>query len=293
MKGPELLFDRRLQRQWLHRHQASIDKGDFLRAWVADDLASRLLLVHRQLGCALVIGAGARAIAPALVSTGKILEAVLCEPVAPAAVPAGRLVVGDSEALPFAEHSFNLAVSLLELHQINDLPGALVELRRVLKPDGLLLATMIGGQSLQELARAFAAGESELRGGASPRVAPMVDVRDLGGLVQRAGFALPVVDVDPLNLTYASVGALMRELRQLGCANALNARSRRHLTKRLLAAVASAYEREVPAQDGRVTATIEILTVTAWSPGPGQPQPLKPGSAQVRLGDALGRRDRT
>lgn len=289
MSGPNQIFDRRLQRLWLARHRAAIRAGDFLRRHVAEDLADRLLVIARRFERALVIGAGATAVLPSLAQTGKIERLTIGEPAL--ALTQGRsssTVVLDSEALPFAKHSFDLVVSLLDLQQVNDLPGALVQLRHMLKPDGLLLASLIGGASFAELAHAFAVAESDELGGVSPHVAPMVDVRDLGQLLQRAGFALPVADLDRLNLTYASPLALMRELKGLGLGNALIARSRRPMRRGLLAALDGAYRREASGPDGRIAATIEILTATAWSPGPNQQQPLRPGSARARLADALG-----
>ncbi len=283
------IFDRRLQRHWLGRHRAVIRAGDFLRLQVAEDLADRLSVVARRFEHGLLIGAGAMAAAPVLTQTRKIERLTIGEPAfALAQGSSSPTVVLDGEVLPFASQSFDLVVSLLDLQQVNDLPGALVQLRHILKPDGLLLASVIGGASFAELARAFAIAESEALGGVSPHVAPMVDVRDLGQLLQRAGFALPVADLDRLSLTYASPLALMRELKGLGLGNALIARSKRPLRRGVLAALDSAYRGESSGPDGRIAATIEILTATAWSPGPDQQQPLRPGSARARLADALG-----
>lgn len=289
MSGPGQIFDRRLQRRWLARHRAGIAAGDFLRRHVAEDLADRLSVVARRFEHGLVIGAGATAAAPALAQSGKIERITIGEPALELAQGhSSTAVMLDSEVLPFASESFDLVVSLLDLQQVNDLPGALVQLRQILKPDGLLLASLVGGASFAELARAFAAAESEVLGGTSPHVAPMVDVRDLGQLLQRAGFALPVADLDRLSLTYASPVAMMRELRELGLGNALIARSRRPMRRGVLAALDNAYRREAPGPGDRVSATVEILTATAWSPGPNQQQPLRPGSARARLADALG-----
>ncbi len=283
------IFDRRLQRRWFARHRAVIGAGDFLRRQVAEDLADRLSVVARRFEHGLLIGAGATAAAPILAQSGKIDRLTIGESVLELAQgSSSSTVVLDGEALPFASQSFDLVVSLLDLQQVNDLPGALVQLRQILKPDGLLLASFIGGASLGELARAFAIAESEALGGVSPHVAPMVDVRDLGQLLQRAGFALPVADLDRLKLSYASPLALMRELRGLGLGNTLEARSRRPMRRSVLAALESAYRRESSGPEGRTAATIEILTATAWSPGPNQQQPLRPGSARARLADALG-----
>jgi SAM-dependent methyltransferase len=288
------LFDRRLQRRWFVRHAGTIAAGDFLRRQVAEDIADRLGVVTRRFEHGLVLGAGASAAASVLTATGKIAGLVIGEPVLELLRDrrAGGLVL-DSESLPFADGNFDLIVSLLDLHGVNDLPGTLVQLRRLLRPDGLLVATLIGGTSLNELSYAFASAESELKGGASPRVAPMIDIRDLGHLLQRAGFALPVTDLDRLSLNYASPLALMRELRSLGLGNALVARSRHPLGRSVLRRAIETYARGATAGDGRVAATIEILTATAWSPDPSQQQPLKPGSARAKLADALGAVEQT
>ncbi|MFO1172419.1 MAG: methyltransferase domain-containing protein [Hyphomicrobiaceae bacterium] len=289
MTGPEPLFDRRLQRRWLARHASTIAPGDFLRAHVAADLIDRLSIVARRFERGLVIGAGASAARQGLRASGRVGEMLAAEP-ARALVRAemSTVIVADSEALPFAPESFDLVVSILDLGLVNDLPGALVQMQRILKPDGLMLATLVGGSSLAELARAFAVAESELAGGVSPRVAPMVDVRDLGALLQRAGFALPVADADRLELTYASPLAAMDELRRLGLGNSLIARSRKPLTRTVLGGVLDAYAAGAKRPDGRVALTLELLTATAWAPHPDQQKPLRPGSAEARLADALG-----
>lgn len=290
MSGPEPLFDRRLQRRWLTRNAATIGGGDFLRAHIASDLADRLAVVARPFTHGLVIGAGAQRVREIFLGSGRIARMLAAEPIAPLASSSDRggAVVADSEALPFAPESFDLVVSMLDLGLVNDLPGALVQLRRILKPDGLLLAALIGGESFSAIARAFALAESEITGGASPRVAPMVDVRDLGSLLQRAGFALPVTDVDRLGLTYASPLAALGELRQLGLANSLTARSRRPLSRAVLIGAMQAYQSEASTADGRVALTLDILTATAWAPHPDQQKPLRPGSARMRLAEALG-----
>jgi SAM-dependent methyltransferase len=196
------------------------------------------------------------------------------------------------EFLPFADGSLDLIVSGLSLQLVNDLPGTLVQVRRALKPDGLLLASLLGGETLKELRQAWLAAEDEVTGGASPRVAPFADVRDLGALAQRAGFALPVVDSETVTVTYASPLALMQELKAMGASNMLVARRRRPVTRGLLLRAAAVYAERFADAGGRVPATFEILTLTAWAPDESQPKPLRPGSAQTRLADALGTRER-
>ena len=174
---------------------------------------------------------------------------------------------------------------------VNDLPGTLLQIRRSLKPDGLLLAAFVGGQSLAELREAFAAAEAEIEGGASPRVAPFVDVRELGALLQRAGFALPVTDIDRLTVRYASPLALMHDLRRMGATNALTERRRRPLRRATLQRMMELYSARFADADGRVRATFEIVWLSGWAPHESQQKPLAPGSAKVRLAEALNARE--
>ena len=203
----------------------------------------------------------------------------------------GLALVADEEALPFATASFDLVVSALSLQWANDLPGALVQIRRTLVPDGLFLAALVGGQSLTELRTALTAAEAELTGGASPRVAPFADVRDLGGLLQRAGFALPVTDVEPVIVRYSSMLALMQDLRAMGATNALAERSRLPLRRAVLMRAAEIYAARFGDPDGRLRATFEIVWLSGWAPHESQQKPLTPGSARMRLADALNARE--
>lgn len=202
----------------------------------------------------------------------------------------GERVAGEPEALPFAAESFDLVVSTLLLHWTNDLPGALVQLRRVLKPDGLLLASLFGGETLFELRQAFLEAEAEIEGGASPRVSPFADIRDLGSLLQRAGFALPVVDSDMVTVTYPDALALMRDLRGMGESNALRERRRGFSRATTIARAAARYHELFAMADGRIPATFQIITLTAWAPHQDQPRPLRPGSAGRSLASALGQK---
>jgi len=197
-------------------------------------------------------------------------------------------LAAEPEALPFAPGSFDAVLSVLALHWVNDLPGALLQLRRALKPDGLLLVSLLGGETLSELRQALMTAEFAEEGGVSPRVSPFAELRDLGGLLQRAGFAMPVVDSDRLTVTYPDALALMRELRGMGESNAV-AERRRSFTRRVTLARATAlYGEMFGLPDGRVPASFEIVTLTAWAPHESQPQPLRPGSATTRLAAALG-----
>ena len=265
------------------------DAPDFLLRRVADDLAERLEIVQRTFPMTACLGAlhgvlGRRI--QALPAVGTVITVESC-PRMLAMCEAPR-VLASEEALPFAEASLDLAVSALTLQLVNDLPGALVQIRRALKPDGLFLASLLGGETLKELRESWLIAESEIEGGASPRVAPFADVRDLGALLQRAGFALPVADSERVTVTYASPLALMREIKAMGASNMLTARRRKPVSRRLLFRAAEVYSEKFARSGGRVPATFEIITLTAWVPHESQQKPLPPGSARTRLADALG-----
>lgn len=286
--GP-LIFDRALLVRRRDRAAADAAAHDFLLARVADDFAERLCAIQRRFPVALDLGAYHGLVGRRLRQVEGV-ELVIAAEAAPrllAQCPAPR-VRADAEALPFRDQSLDLVASGLSLHLVNDLPGALVQIRRALKPDGLLLAALLGGDTLIELRNVLLAAEEEVEGGASPRIAPFADVADLGGLLQRARFALPVVDADRVTVTYPDALALMRELRAMGAANALMARRRAPLRRRTLQRALEIYQERFGLADGRVPATFEIITLTAWAPHESQQQPLRPGTAKMRLADALG-----
>jgi SAM-dependent methyltransferase len=191
------------------------------------------------------------------------------------------------ETLGFAPEQFDIAVSLLSLHAMNDLPGMLIQIRRALRPDGLFVAAMFGGSTLAELREAFAAGESETVKGASPRIAPFADVKDIGNLLQRAGFALPVADTERTQVLYENFDSLIRDLRDLGETNVLAARHKQPLKRATLAASLSHYTQYHTEADGRLRATFDIIYLAGWAPHGSQQKPLKPGSALSRLADVL------
>jgi SAM-dependent methyltransferase len=275
-----LVFDRSLVRCRLAR---ALDSGyaDFLLARAAQDLAERLDPVLRSFPLALDVGTPTKAAAEAL--AGRAQRTVRLSP-----VPEPGAVLGDEERLPFADERFDLAVSLLALQCVNDLPGALVQIRRALKPDGLFVGCLLGGSTLTELRQAFTQAEAEVEGGASPRVAPFADVRELGGLLQRAAFALPVADSEPVRVRYADPFALMRDLRAMGLTNALHDRRRTPLKRTMLWRAASLYAERFADADGRIPATFELIWLSGWAPHESQQKPLRPGSARMRLADALG-----
>jgi SAM-dependent methyltransferase len=285
MSAP-LVFDRLLVRRRLRRAMAG-GYEDFLLRRAIDDLDERLATVLRPLPLALDVGTPTAAAAQRLLAGGRVDDVVRLAPIfGEGGNP--RMVVGDGEALPFAPETFDLAVSLLGFHSVNDLPGALVQIRRALKPDGLFLGCLLGGATLNELRQAFMQAEAELEGGVSPRVAPFSDVRDLGGLLQRAGFALPVTDLEPVTVRYADPFGLFRDLRAMGLTNALADRRKTPLRRATLFRAAEIYAQRFADADGRLRATFEFAWLSGWAPHESQQKPLRPGSAQVRLADALG-----
>jgi SAM-dependent methyltransferase len=277
MDQAPIVFDRNLLRARRARAQA-LGPSTFLIDRVAEDLSDRLAAVLRRFDRALDLGTSSDAVRRVLAASGKVEEIV-------------GAVTLDEEALPFRDASLDLVVSGLALQWVNDLPGTLVQIRRALKPDGLFLAALAGGDTLTELRTAFAEAEAEIEDGISPRVAPFADLRDLGGLLQRAGFALPVTDVDRLTVRYADPLALMHDLRRMGATNALAQRRRRPLRRATLARMLEIYGARFADADGRIRATFEIVWLSGWAPHESQQQPLKPGSAQRRLADALGAKE--
>jgi SAM-dependent methyltransferase len=283
-----LIFDRALLRARRAR-AAALGPATFLLDRAADDLAERLAAVLRTFDLAADVGTPGDALQRRL--AGRVGTIVAVDAAA-AQLQGERLAVAaDEEALPFRDGSLDLVVSALALQFANDLPGTLLQIRRALKPDGLFLAAMIGGESLGELRTAFAEAEAEVEGGASPRVAPFADLRDLGALLQRAGFALPVTDVDRVTARYASPLALMHDLRRMGAGNALLDRRRTLLRRATLTRMLEIYAERFADADGRVRATFEIVWLSGWAPHESQQQPLAPGSARTRLADALGTRE--
>jgi SAM-dependent methyltransferase len=290
MAQSPLIFDRKLVRDH-RRRAASLGPATFLLERVADDLADRLGAVLRHFELALDLGSPGEAVRAALMRSGAVGTIVATDTVAPPRRPSSPFVIADEEALPFGDATFDLVISALALHVVNDLPGTLVQIRRALKPDGLFLAALYGGETLTELRQAFAAAESEIEGGVSPRVAPFGDLREFGALLQRAGLALPVADVDRVTVRYPDAFALMHDLRRMGATNALRDRRRAPLKRATLLRMAQIYAERFSGGDGRVRATFEIVWLSGWAPHPRQQQPLKPGSAQTRLADALGVRE--
>jgi SAM-dependent methyltransferase len=284
LASPARIFDRPLLRRRLERAYRG-GAADFLLARVADDLVERASLVQRDFSAILDLGTPGPALTLGLRAARPQAEVAHLAPVAAAQAPAPSSV-GDIETAPLGEGARDLIVSALALQHVDDLPGLLARARRALKPDGLFLSAMIGGRSLHELRGSLAQAEDETRGGASPRVAPFVDLRDLGALAQRAGFALPVADVETLTVRYRDMFGLLRDLRAMGATNALRLRGRA-LTRGLVARAAQLYAENHADADGRVRATFEIVWLSGWAPHESQPKPLRPGEGRTPLAQAL------
>ncbi len=289
MNNVSHIFDRALLRRRRDRAAPNFGDFDFLQRRVGVMTADCLGDIRRQFPMALELGCRTGQIAKILQGRsgiGTLVQSDLSEAMALGA--GGLAIAADEEALPFAEQSFDLVISCLALHWVNDLPGALIQIRRALKPDGLFLAAFLGGATLAELRAALLDAETELEGGASPRVSPFADVRDGGDLLQRAGFALTVANTETLEVSFPGPAALLADLRGMGETNVTTQRRRSFTRKATLARALALYQERHGDEDGRITATFEIIFLTGWAPGPGQPQALAPGSGQVSLTKALG-----
>jgi SAM-dependent methyltransferase len=289
------LFDRKLVCQRQGRALAS-GAATFLLDRVAADMAERLSAVMRTFEFAVDLGTPTDALVRALagpqvsrfIRIGANANRIATHSSGTAPAAGILRIVGDEEALPIHNGSIDLLVSALGLQFVNDLPGALLQIRLALKPDGLFLAALIGGDSLSELRQAFAAAEAEVEGGVSPHVVPFVELRQAGALLQRAGFALPVADVDRLTVRYDTPFAVMHDLRRMGATNPLLERRRAPLRRTTLMRMAKVYHERFADPDGRVRATFDIVWLSGWAPHASQQKPLRPGSAAARLADALG-----
>jgi SAM-dependent methyltransferase len=287
-------FDRRRLRRHRDRAAADLAAHDFLFQDVAGRLAERLADFSRRFERALDLGCHGGELGDALRATGKIDRLVQCD-LSPAMVRLAMradapVLVADEEALPFAPERFDLVTSNLALHWVNDLPGSLLQIRHSLKPDGLFLAALFGAGTLVELRDALAEAESETEGGARPHVAPLPELRDAAGLLQRAGFALPVADHEFIRVTYADPFRLLADLRGMGETSVLV--SGGTLTRRSLARAAEIYAERHAGEDGRIPASFRILFLAGWAPHESQQKALRPGSATSRIADALGTQER-
>jgi SAM-dependent methyltransferase len=292
MSAPHRLFNRHLHRQRLDRAAPVFSQADFLKARAASDMVERLEVILRDFPICVDLGSrrgvflSVLAQSDAVSRIGTVIETDLSAKML-ADRPGLRLQL-DEEALPFTPASLDLVVSSLALHWVNDLPGTLIQIRRSLKPDGLFLGAIFGGQTLTELRQCLLQAESDLTGGAGLRVALFADTFDVAGLLQRAGFALPVADLDRVTVRYDHPLKLIADLRLMGETNALAEAGGRPLSRAVLARAMALYQERFSDPDGRVRATFDIITLTGWAPHASQQQPLKPGSAKMRLADALG-----
>ncbi len=268
-----ILFDRALLRARQSRASA-LGPATFLLDRVADDIAERLHAVLREFKQAADIGTVGDQVRDAVAGRMDKIARIDLPDI-------------ESEPLPLAPESLDLVVSALAFQFVNDLPGVLAQIRRALKPDGLLLAAMIGGDTLTELRQSFAAAEAELEGGLSPRVAPFADLRDVGALLQRAGFALPVTDVDRVVVRYDSAFALMQDLRRMGATNILVERRRTPTRRATMLRMAQLYGERFADPDGRIRATFDVIWLSGWAPHESQQKPLQPGSAKASLAEAV------
>ncbi|ESQ93662.1 methyltransferase domain-containing protein [Asticcacaulis benevestitus] len=293
MSVPPRLFDRNLLASRLDRAAAGFAQAQFLRDRAVEDTIETLSAINRQFDVALDMGARDGSFGRAIVGTpvadkiGFLIEGELSPRLSAQQSGTARLIM-DEEALPFGDDSLNLIVSSLGLHTVNDLPGVLVQVRRALRPDGLFIGTLFGGETLKELRGCLMEAELEARGGYGPRIAPYAESPDLIDLLKRTGFNMPVVDSDRVTVSYAHPLRLMADLRAMGESNVLHQRPRKGLNRAIIEKTCALYVERFADDEGRVSATFEIITLSGWKAHDSQQKPLRPGSAKMRLADALG-----
>ncbi len=293
MSLPPRLFDRNLLAHRLDRAADGFSQAHFLRERAVEDLVETLSAINRQFDVALDMAARDGAFGRAILDTpvagkiGLLIEGELSEKLSTQQSGTARLVM-DEEALPFGDDSLNLVVNALGLHTMNDLPGVLVQVRRALKPDGLFIGSLFGGETLTELRACLMEAELEVRGGYGPRIAPFAESPDLIDLLKRTGFSMPVVDSDRVTVTYEHPLRLMADLRAMGESNILLQRPRKGLNRAILEKASALYFERHADAEGRIVATFEIITLSGWKAHDSQQKPLRPGSAKMRLADALG-----
>lgn len=293
-----IVFDRTLVRARRDRAASGFANAAFLKEWAVEDVLDRLEAVNRRFDRVLDIASHGGWFGRALAARPGLADRIgwLAETDLSARMlsdAAGAAVACDEEALPFAPQSFNLIVSTVSAHWVNDLPGLFAQARAALAPDGLFICTLIGGRTLADLRSALIEAEMAATGGAAARVSPFADAQDLGGLLQRAGFALPVTDTDTVRVRYRAPVRLLRDLRAMGETSALHDRPRRPLTRAILMDGLARFAARAADPDGRIVAAFDLITATGWAPHESQQKPLRPGSAQARLADALGAAERS
>ena len=286
------VFDRKLLRLRRDRAAAKLDDAGFLFRETAGRLGERLSETTRQFDLGVDIGCHGGEVAETLIGSSQVKHLVQCD-LSPAMAKRAEkhtqkpTIAADEEFLPFANARLDLVISNLALHWANDLPGVLLQIRKALRPDGLFLGCLLGGETLRELRQCLMEAELAQAGGASPRVSPFADIRDMGGLMQRAGFALPMVDADTITVDYPHAGKLMRDLSNMGESNCVEKRKIGPLNRSVLGHAAALYQDRFARNDGRITATFQAIFLTGWAPDASQPAPLKPGQGQVSLVDFL------
>lgn len=288
------IFDRELHAKRRTRAARTYPDFAFLKQLASEDIAARLSAINRKFNRVLDLGAHDGTLGRVLRAdpiVGPRIGEITATDLSPAFANIASGMVVDEEALPFEDQSFDLVVSALSLHWVNDLPGALVQIRRVLKPDGLFIGVALGGRTLTELRQSLLAAEEEIRGGAANRVSPFMDVIDAAGLLQRTGFAMPVADNDARKVRYGHPLKLLGDLRGMGETAALASRDAPPLTRGILMRAMEIYAQRFADADGKVRATFEFVTMSGWAPSADQPRPKRPGSATVRLADALGTKE--
>jgi SAM-dependent methyltransferase len=289
------IFDRRLHALRRTRAARRFAAYSFLKQAAAEDIALRLSAVNRRFERVLDLGAHDGTMSRILKSHPALAGSIgdlISSDISPAFPKPPLGLVADEEALPFADASFDLIVSALSLHWVNDLPGALIQIRRALKPDGLFIGVVLGGRTLTELRQALLAAEEEIRSGATNRISPFMDVIDGAGLLQRTGFAMPVADNDARTVRYANPLRLLDDLRGMGETSAPVTRGGPRLTRAILMRAMEIYAERFSDPDTRIRATFEFVAMSGWAPAPDQPKPKRPGSATARLADALGVEER-
>jgi len=279
------VFDRRLLRQRRDRAARNIGQHDFLFEDVADRLSERLDLVKKEFPVVVALGNSLESRLHRRAGTAQVIS--MDNSFEMARQIGGSAIVADEEFFPFQTASLDAVVSNLNLHWVNDLPGALVQIKQALKPDGLFLAALLGGESLRELRQCLMEAELAVTGGASPRVSPFADAQAIGALMQRAGFALPVVDSDIITVHYSHPLKLMQDLRGMGASNATLNRSMKPTRRSVLLEASRLYHEKFADAEGRVPATFQVIYIIGWAPHASQQKPLQPGSAKNKLADAL------
>ncbi len=280
---PEI-FDRTQVKNSRNHAAHTLDQYRFLIDRAAHDIADRLTDINRTFPRALQIGARTTYPQETLLCQNGSIEELIKMDLADGLSPD---IVADEELLPFTDNSFDLVISLMTLHSVNDVPGALTHIHRVLKPDGLFLAVLPGGDTLHELRHVMMEAELALKGGVSPRIAPFADKKQMGGLLQRTGFALPVVDSDTITVTYEHVFKLLQDLRGMGESNIVASTNKKYIGKAVITETARRYQEQFAEPDGRIPATVEMIFLTGWTPHESQQQPMRPGSAEHSLTEAL------